>query len=371
MSNKLTLDIIDRLILESLGEKPLKEVEYVSGNRMLPRPSSVGLRAQFVTQAITNRGNIPDVRSIFTVMKGILEDPKNYEFDPGYLQTMKSKFDRLVVMESFHKLCVNTINRTDRIPLSSKEAGFGMEALMISVLPGSKTISGKTEDIVGVEAGNKLYSLKFIKEGADIHQSISYLAATKRDNKEIIYMVFFKQKDETKGTIGFNLRIFNLPSEVLDLAEQLEKFGLEKTEDKVARRNAMANERGYKLVRKAQSIVIPHIEKGTGTINIRMPSDVGEFMEIALKSLGEQAESLYRSLDAFKESLNSYYGSRGEARENSLVDANKNIKILNDNFTKATGEQTQQLSTTMEENKNKSKKDLDKLIQEVILNKNK
>jgi len=370
MSNKLTLDLIDRLILESLGQKPLEEAEYVTGSRMLPRPDSVSLRAKFVSDAITSRGNIPDVRSIFSVMKGILENPKNYEFD-GEMSTMKSKFDRLVVMESFHKLCVNTINRTDRIPLSSREAGFGMEALMISVLPGSKTITGKTEDIIGVESGGKLYSLKFIKQGADIYQSIKYLAATKEENKKIIYMVFFKQKEEEKDTIGFNLRMFHLPTEVLDLAESLQDYGLETKPEDIKYRTKYAKKYGYKLVDKGRKIVIPHKEKGTGTINIRMPSDVGKFMDIALKSIGEQADNLYRSLDAFKESLNSYYGSEGQKKEKELETATKNIKIVNDNFAKATEKTSGQMELPLQENKNKSKKDLDKLIEEVILNKNK
>ena len=132
---------------------------------------------------------------------------------------------------------------------------------------------------------------------------------------------------------------------------------------------------GIKLDSEGNAIIFTAKDIDSGKmgspVEIRMSKDLSAFMDSALSMLDGQVKEVYKGLSDFKESLNKYYSSKGPEKEENLGEATASLETLNIKFKKATGQGDEQVSMSLEENKNKSKKDLDKLIQEVILNKNK
>jgi len=368
MSNKLTLDIIDRLILETLERQNLNEAEYVSGSKELSRrsaPSSA--RAHFVKSALIEKGTPEDVIEVFQKMKDLIEDPENVKFGAGRLSTMEAKFKRMVVLESFHKLCLNTIERTERVPLDYMQAGFGMEVLFTTVMGGQR-VDGKVEDVI---VGSDHYSLKFIGKNTDVTQSLDFLERT--EGKDIAYVIFRKVAEG--GNIGFDLYSGWL------LQEKLETIYAAKDNPEDAEE---IFKKGNVRVKGGKDVIVFTTKEldnaaafGTvsdekvlqGPLQIRMPADLSAFMDIALSTMGDQVKTLYTSLSRFKESLNAFYATRGGEKEENLNEATRNLINVNERYKEAMP--VDESLSLFESKQKNSKKDLDKLIEEVILNKNK
>lgn len=368
MSNKLSKKDLDLLIEHILSKKYLNEAEYVSGSKELSRKAAPSAaRAQFIEKAIMEEGTPESVIQVFQRMKDLIEDPENVKFGSGRLSSMEAKFKRMVVLESFHKLCLNTIERTERVPLDYIQAGFGMEVLFTTVMGGQR-VHGKVEDVT---VGSDHYSLKFIGNNTDVTQSLDFLEKT--ENKDIVYVIFRKVAEGDK--IGFDLysgwlledkleAIYAAKDNPEDAGEILKKANITVKGDKdivVFTTKDLDNAAAFGTVSDEKVL--------QGPLQIRMPADLSAFMDIALSTMGDQVKTLYTSLNRFKESLNAYYATRGKEKEENLSEATRNLINVNESYKQAMP--VDESLSLFESKQKNSKKDLDNFIKEVILNKNK
>ena len=106
-----------------------------------------------------------------------------------------------------------------------------------------------------------------------------------------------------------------------------------------------------------------------------MQKAVSNLVEDKKKVLLEKFETFFSNLDNIDTQARIYTTNGDPKKANQVIKdigkAEEDFSTLVDVFDSAKTGTSEQMSLPMEENKQKSKKDLDKLIKEVILNKNK
>ena len=378
MKKKMTSKDLDRLILETL-----QEVEYVTGSKM---PKAKG---DFDFGSPWFMGTVRTTTDFKKSVKSLV-DFCNRAGDFRKSKTgIGDQFKRMMAVEMLHKFLKHSIPSSGDMGFAVKQTGFAMETQIVNLF-GGKIISGELNDIYFPSDTNSSYSLKFLASHTaklfGVKQKPKMLQKWLETNKQKInYVVFIKIGDtEDSKTVGVDVRYFEVSRKEAqrlfdDHKEKVSQAAVKRARERAAEKSGQekSDSKDKAEILKMEDNIIFFRGEYTDLQSlgvIELPRDISDLMKISFQEIDNKIKNLYASLDDFKENLTAYYTNNqttGE-REKTLKSFTVLEKNKNDAFNE--GQKTMTFSENTQNKKNiskKSKKDLDKLIQEVILNKNK
>jgi hypothetical protein len=381
MSNKLTLDLIDRLILESLGEKPIKEAEYVTGSKLPKKKGSFDFGEPWFGQTIrTSTDFKKNIEKLAKFCDHTVENPKVQGVDLG------SRFKRMMAIEMLHKFLNISIPETDEMGFNPYSSGFGMETMLVNLFRG-EIINADVDDIVfKATTGNQSkYSVKYYTKerigregfGQAFGTLDKWLTGKNTSGFRLNYVVCVKFEDSENVGIEVRFKTFTVGDikqiakkelqEIQNLQQQLEILNSKSPTIGIPAKIQHIRSQIQSLKKKVILYKGPAEDLDLIDV-IKLPRDIKKLMNVTYEQIEDDIKNLYTALDRFKESLVEYHkASKTPAeRRRSIVSYNELRKAAREHLNPTPYEYR-----IKKENKNKSKKDLDKLIQEVILDKNK
>jgi hypothetical protein len=369
MANKLTKEKLDLLI-----EQTLKEAEYVTGAEMPKQRGGFDFGQPWFGKVIQTTPDFQrNIQRVAEFCRGVeVKFAKNTD--------LGSRFKRTMATEMLHKFLNVSIPETSMMGYNPFHSGFGMETMIVNLFRG-EIIDGEADDIVFKSPGRKgaRYSLKFYTESSikkyGFGQALGTIAAWLNSNQspssllnyvvfvktsepdKVGFKVFFKKFTRKDISRAFNKKMTELRAELPTSSEEDEALGAE----------AGLTPEEIEKIKNTVVLYKGTLDEMKYVDEILLPRDISELMNISFRELDEDIKELYTSLSDFKEAMVEYH--KGEQtpneRQNSLKTydalkqaADKNLQI------------SKQPEFVVEENKKietKTKKDLDKLIERVII----